>query len=83
MKTVLLLVLVLGFAMLGSAQTATPALGMTATAVTQDGTVTHLKGNVALAITGPLWVVADEADVTSDGNEIELRGNVRIRTSPR
>lgn len=83
MKAVLPLAVMFGVAVLGGAQTVAPAVGMHADTMTRDGNGTHLRGNVALAIGGPVWVIADEADVTGDANEIELRGTVRLRTSPR
>jgi hypothetical protein len=82
MKAVLALSVVLGIAVLGSAQTVAPGAGMKADTITRDGNTTHLKGSVTLSINGPVWVSADEADV-AESNEIELRGTVRLRTSPR
>ena len=83
MKGVLSLSVFLVIAVLGSAQTVAPAIGMKADTMTRDGNATHLKGNVELSINGPVWVIADEADVSEVANEIELRGTVRLRTSPR
>jgi hypothetical protein len=83
MKAVLFSLMVLGFAMLVGAQTVAPSVDMHADLLTKDGPTTRLRGNAALAIRGPVWVIADEADLNETTNEIELRGNVRIRTSDR
>ena len=56
--------------------------GVTAQSIQRDGTVLHLKGGVKI-IQERIIVTADEAEYHTDTGEIEPRGNVRIRPSPR
>jgi lipopolysaccharide assembly outer membrane protein LptD (OstA) len=80
MKTMTLLLLVFGFAILGAAQTTAPVVEMTATNVVRDGNVRHLRGKVEINV-GGVVIVADEADVHRDTNEADLRGNVHVKSS--
>jgi lipopolysaccharide export system protein LptA len=79
MKTILLLVLVLGFAILGSAQTAAPARVL-ANSIDQvrEENVTHFSGHVQIVV-GTVEIQADEVDVHHDTGEAELRGHVHMK----
>jgi lipopolysaccharide assembly outer membrane protein LptD (OstA) len=51
------------------------------TAVSSNGSITLLKGDVAITIPGAV-VYADEATIDAKTNQVELRGNVRMNLTP-
>ena len=53
-------------------------VSLRALAITKDGAITHLKGNVEIAM-GRGWTLrSEQADYNSDTAEIAARGNVRM-----
>jgi lipopolysaccharide export system protein LptA len=84
MKRVLLFVsLVLGVALLGSAQTAPDVAKIRATTIVKDGNGFHMRGAVEV-VTGGVRITADEADMTDPHqtpekpHQVDVRGNVHI-----
>ena len=51
------------------------------TAVSSNGSITLLKGDVAITIPGAV-VYADEATIDANTNQVALRGNVRMKLTP-
>jgi lipopolysaccharide assembly outer membrane protein LptD (OstA) len=51
------------------------------TAVSSNGSITLLKGDVAVTIPGAV-VYADEATIDATTNQVALRGNVRMKLTP-
>jgi lipopolysaccharide assembly outer membrane protein LptD (OstA) len=59
----------------------TPSAGevsFRALTVTKDGAITHLKGNVEIAMGRGSILQSEQADYNSNTGEIAARGNVRI-----
>ena len=53
-------------------------LSFRAVAITKDGAITHLKGNVEIAV-GRGWTLrSEQADYNSNTGEVAARGNVRM-----
>jgi lipopolysaccharide assembly outer membrane protein LptD (OstA) len=80
MKRILLLVLVLGFAVMGNAQTPQRA-SLHANRISREGNVMHLRGSVEITV-GDVRVTADEADYSDTADTLELRGNVVMAIRP-
>ena len=84
-KAILLVGLVFGVALLGSAQTAPDVTKMRARTVVQDGNGVHLRGAVEVVI-GGVRMTADEADIAgpfagvapTSPHRIDVRGNVHL-----
>jgi len=59
----------------------TPSVGevsVRALTTTKDGAVTHLKGNVEIALGSGVILRSEHADYNSNTGEVAARGNVRI-----
>ena len=59
----------------------TPSVGevsVRALTTTKDGAVTHLKGNVEIAMGSGFILRSEQADYNSNTGEVAARGNVRI-----
>jgi lipopolysaccharide assembly outer membrane protein LptD (OstA) len=80
MKAALLVALVFGMTVFGSAQTAAPTLSVTWTTANaiQSDTLMHLRG-VEFKM-GTVRITADEADMNTATGEVDLRGNVHMST---
>jgi lipopolysaccharide assembly outer membrane protein LptD (OstA) len=78
LKAALLVALVVGMTVFGSAQTAAPTVSATANAIQSD-TLVHLRGSVELKM-GTIRITADEADMNTATGEVDLRGNVHMST---
>jgi lipopolysaccharide assembly outer membrane protein LptD (OstA) len=51
------------------------------TAVSSNGSITQFKGDVTITIPGAV-IYADEATMDATSNQVDLRGNVRMRLTP-
>jgi lipopolysaccharide assembly outer membrane protein LptD (OstA) len=85
-KVFLALIVSLGLAVTADAQrpnsSPAPIQQVTAkTAVSSNASITLLKGEVAITIPGAV-VYADEATIDAKTNQVELRGNVRMKLTP-
>ena len=95
MRSALLAVFILGFAVLGDAQTRPLSAGGTLTVdqttpkifsakqqeTTNGGQTYLMRGDVRIQI-GEADIRADEAEMDASTREIKLRGNVRLLLSP-
>ena len=80
MKSILLVVSVLGVAALGSAQSPSEKPTLVSNSIITDASgAHHMRGAVEIRI-GTVRITADEADTRGDTGEFELRGNVRLFT---
>jgi lipopolysaccharide assembly outer membrane protein LptD (OstA) len=85
-KVFLALIVLFGLAVTADAQRPNfppaPIQEVTAkTAVSSKESVTLFKGDVAITIPGAV-VYADEATIDAKTNQVELRGNVRMKLTP-
>jgi hypothetical protein len=51
------------------------------TAVSSNGSITQFKGDVTITLPGAV-IYADEATIDATTNQVEFRGNVRMRLTP-
>lgn len=77
------LFLILGLAILASAQTGSRSMPpdeirWTALEISTDGSGAHLKGDVEIVTHGVI-LKCDEADYNRDSQEIEARGTVKVK----
>ena len=79
MKDLSLYFLIACSAVLTFAQTTSVGeVSFRALTITKDGAVTHLKGNVEIAMGSGVILRSEQADYNSDTGEVAARGNVRI-----
>jgi lipopolysaccharide assembly outer membrane protein LptD (OstA) len=77
------LFLILGLAILASAQTGSTRVPPDETTfraiqISTDGSVVHLKGDVEIATHGVI-LKCDEADYDRDSQEVDARGTVKVK----
>jgi lipopolysaccharide assembly outer membrane protein LptD (OstA) len=83
-KALLAAIVMLGLAVTADAhrQMPKPIQNVTAkTAVSSNASITLFKGDVTITIPGAV-VYADEATIDATTNQVDLRGNVRMRLTP-